>query len=274
MTSSVPGCRSLPRSSVHVPSETPNLRRIGLSCLFENVQTRPVDSAWGRGPNSWSMVCALPFSGLDVSRRASRWCRRFRCRRDPARFRAHASAARTARVPPETCSACVPGTVVAAPRARAGVELPLPVASGLWAREDPSPVARLRRQAAPACRLGPTPVRRGRTAARPRRGLLSERGEHVCRRPEPQRHRRNARDIGPPCDLDRDVRRHPRLQLELGVRDVDDRRVRDDVLNDRGLQPEPVRPSRRNRRWGRRRPGSGRPVPDESARRPPRRCSR
>ena len=38
-------------------------------------------------------------------------------------------------------------------------------------------------------------------------------------------------------DLDVDVRRHARLQLQLGVRHVDDRRVGDDVLLDDRLQP-------------------------------------
>ena len=43
-------------------------------------------------------------------------------------------------------------------------------------------------------------------------------------------------DVVAPGDLDRDRRGHPRLELQLRVRDVDDGRVRHDVLRDDGLQ--------------------------------------
>ena len=58
----------------------------------------------------------------------------------------------------------------------------------------------------------------------------------LCRRPEPERAVRHQKDVGAPRDLDIDVRRHPGLELEAGVRHVDDRLIRHDVLHCRGLQ--------------------------------------
>ena len=61
-----------------MPSDTPSLRRIGLSCLFANVQTRPIVSVCGSGPKSWSMVCAAARGDAAVSaagRRGAADCR-------------------------------------------------------------------------------------------------------------------------------------------------------------------------------------------------------
>src|SRR5205823_5611879 len=55
---------------------------------------------------------------------------------------------------------------------------------------------------------------------------LIQRGEYVGRGPEPQRRIRHAQDVGTLGDLDLQVRRHARLQLQIVVGHVDDRAVR------------------------------------------------
>src|SRR5205823_1144429 len=63
------------------------------------------------------------------------------------------------------------------------------------------------------------------------RDRLIERRERVGRRTETQRCVGHAQHVRAARDLDVDVRRHARLQLELWVRHVDDGRVGDDVLH-------------------------------------------
>jgi hypothetical protein len=70
-----------------------------------------------------------------------------------------------------------------------------------------------------------------------RHGLV-ERRERVGRRPEPQRGIGHAQDVRPAGDLDRNVGRHARLQLQLRVGHVDDGGVGDDVLLRDGLEPD------------------------------------
>ena len=71
---------------------------------------------------------------------------------------------------------------------------------------------------------------------------LAERREHLVGRPEAQRGVRHAQHVGALRDLDVDVRRHARLQLQLGVRHVDDRRVGHDVLLHLRLRAAPATP--------------------------------
>jgi hypothetical protein len=70
-----------------------------------------------------------------------------------------------------------------------------------------------------------------------RRNRLLERREHVVAWPESQGGIRYPHDVVAARDLDPQVRGHPRLQLQLGIGHVDDRRVGRDVLDDDRLQP-------------------------------------
>ena len=71
-----------------------------------------------------------------------------------------------------------------------------------------------------------------------RRHLLIERGEHVSGWAETQRRVGHAGHVAPPRDLNLQVRRHARLQLQVVVRDVDDRSVGRHVLDHDRLQPD------------------------------------
>ena len=106
------------------------------------------------------------------------------------------------------------------------------------AAASPAAVAPLAASGLTLRAVGPAAVPTSAAAAARRRRSLSERREDLGRRPEPQRRVRHAQHVRAPRDLDVDVRRHARLQLQLGVRHVDDRRVGHDVLHDRRLQAD------------------------------------
>ena len=69
------------------------------------------------------------------------------------------------------------------------------------------------------------------------RHRLIQRVEDVLGRPEADRRVRHAQHVVAARDLDVDVRRHARLQLQLGIRHVDDGRVGDDVLHRHRVEP-------------------------------------
>ena len=76
------------------------------------------------------------------------------------------------------------------------------------------------------------------------RHRLLQRGKDLLGRTEPRRGRRDAQHVVLARDLDVHRRRHPGLQLELRVGNLDHGLIRDDVLHRRRLQADLLRPLR------------------------------
>ena len=103
----------------------------------------------------------------------------------------------------------------------------------------PAAPARASRRVAAAGRRPPAPPRRGRRGRPAPPAAPADSAPRRCRRrAEPERRIRHAQDVRAPGDLHAQVRRHARLQLQLRVRHVDDRRVGRHVLDDDRLQPD------------------------------------